>query len=225
MVIAASGIIAPELGNGAEVTLKSLAAPVKSQVDKFQLLPAFLKVCRRPFPLLLLLVPWNKSDISLVFVPCWLSDDGLVRCLQVRGLVKQHIDSFNYFVNSDIKKILKANDLIVCPYEPSLYLRQCFNAPHRIKIKTFLKKFPYWFFFIFTDIPIFISTSPLWKLTLWGRNSHPISAASQIARKPKNYNLTVDLCDYNSVMPFMLTHFRCWPTLIIWCLSVSRLCK
>ncbi|CAA6656402.1 unnamed protein product [Spirodela intermedia] len=72
------------LGNGAKVTLKSLAAPVKSQVDKFQLLPAFLKV---------------------------------------RGLVKQHIDSFNYFVNSDIKKIMKANDLIVCPYEPSLYLR------------------------------------------------------------------------------------------------------
>ncbi|MQL75735.1 hypothetical protein Taro_008122, partial [Colocasia esculenta] len=68
----------------AEVTVKSLAAPVKSAVDKFQLLPAFLKV---------------------------------------RGLVKQHIDSFNYFVNCDIKKIMKANDRIECFYEPSLYLR------------------------------------------------------------------------------------------------------
>uniref|UniRef100_A0A1D1YTE4 DNA-directed RNA polymerase subunit beta n=2 Tax=Anthurium amnicola TaxID=1678845 RepID=A0A1D1YTE4_9ARAE len=64
--------------------MKSLVAPVKSPVDKFQLLPAFLKV---------------------------------------RGLVKQHIDSFNYFVNCDIKKIMKANDLILCPYDSSLYLR------------------------------------------------------------------------------------------------------
>ncbi|KAF3337656.1 DNA-directed RNA polymerase III subunit RPC2 [Carex littledalei] len=49
-----------------------LAAPIKSPVDKFQLLPAFLKV---------------------------------------RGLVKQHIDSFNYFVNYGMKKIMEANAL------------------------------------------------------------------------------------------------------------------
>ena len=29
--------------------------------------------------------------------------------LQVKGLVKQHLDSFNYFVDVDIKKILQAN--------------------------------------------------------------------------------------------------------------------
>ena len=30
--------------------------------------------------------------------------------LKVKGLVKQHIDSFNYFVNQEIREIVKAND-------------------------------------------------------------------------------------------------------------------
>ncbi|XP_061343132.1 DNA-directed RNA polymerase III subunit 2 [Gastrolobium bilobum] len=61
-----------------------LTAPIKSAVDKYQLLPEFLKV---------------------------------------RGLVKQHLDSFNYFVRTDIKKIIRANDLIVSPRYPHIYLR------------------------------------------------------------------------------------------------------
>ncbi|KAH0469211.1 hypothetical protein IEQ34_002443 [Dendrobium chrysotoxum] len=65
-------------------THNNLAKPIKSAVDKFALLPEFLKV---------------------------------------RGLVKQHIDSFNYFINNDIKKIIKTNDRIVIPQVPSLYLR------------------------------------------------------------------------------------------------------
>ena len=32
--------------------------------------------------------------------------------LRLRGLVKQHIDSFNYFINREIKEIVKANALI-----------------------------------------------------------------------------------------------------------------
>ncbi|XP_031272883.1 DNA-directed RNA polymerase III subunit 2 [Pistacia vera] len=63
---------------------QNLAAPLKSAVDKFQLLPEFLKV---------------------------------------RGLVKQHLDSFNYFVNTGIKKIVRANDRIVSGIDPSIYLR------------------------------------------------------------------------------------------------------
>eukprot|EP00258_Populus_trichocarpa_P025911 XP_024441930.1 DNA-directed RNA polymerase III subunit 2 isoform X2 [Populus trichocarpa] len=63
---------------------KHAAAPVKSAVDKFQLLPEFLKG---------------------------------------RGLVKQHLDSFNYFINIGIKKIVRANDRIVSTVDPSLYLR------------------------------------------------------------------------------------------------------
>ncbi|KAF4377928.1 hypothetical protein F8388_018529 [Cannabis sativa] len=61
-----------------------LAAPIKSAVDKFQLLPEFLKI---------------------------------------RGLVKQHLDSFNYFINTEIKKIVRANDRIVSSVDPSIYLR------------------------------------------------------------------------------------------------------
>ena len=50
-----------------------LNAPIKTLKDKFELLPAFLKV---------------------------------------RGLVRQHIDSFNYLINEEIKKIIhaKANE-------------------------------------------------------------------------------------------------------------------
>ncbi|CAK7336461.1 unnamed protein product [Dovyalis caffra] len=66
------------------INKEKLAPPVKSAVDKFQLLPEFLKV---------------------------------------RGLVKQHLDSFNYFINIGIKKIVRANDRIVSEVDPSLYLR------------------------------------------------------------------------------------------------------
>ncbi|CAA2989896.1 DNA-directed RNA polymerase III subunit 2, partial [Olea europaea subsp. europaea] len=66
------------------VDKQALAAPVKSAVDKFQLLPEFLKV---------------------------------------RGLVKQHLDSFNYFVRTQIKQIVRANDLITSRIDPSIYLR------------------------------------------------------------------------------------------------------
>ncbi|PPD95028.1 hypothetical protein GOBAR_DD07978 [Gossypium barbadense] len=66
------------------VDKQKLAAPIKSVVDKFQILPEFLKV---------------------------------------RGLVKQHLDSFNYFVNTGIKKVVSANDRIVSHIDPSIYLR------------------------------------------------------------------------------------------------------
>jgi DNA-directed RNA polymerase III subunit RPC2 len=40
--------------------------------------------------------------------------------LRIRGLVKQHIDSFNYFVNSEIKQIVRANALITPDANSSL---------------------------------------------------------------------------------------------------------
>ncbi|ESQ39616.1 hypothetical protein EUTSA_v10000748mg [Eutrema salsugineum] len=43
--------------------------------------------------------------------------------LKVRGLVKQHLDSFNYFVNVGIKKIVRANSLITSSLDPEIYLR------------------------------------------------------------------------------------------------------
>ncbi|KAI3741434.1 hypothetical protein L1987_59106 [Smallanthus sonchifolius] len=61
-----------------------LAAPVKSAVDKYQLIPEFLKV---------------------------------------RGLVKQHLESFNYFIRTGIKKIVRANNLVTSKSDPTVYIR------------------------------------------------------------------------------------------------------
>lgn len=43
--------------------------------------------------------------------------------LRLRGLVKAHIDSFNHFLNVDIKEIIRANQLITSDIDPSFYLR------------------------------------------------------------------------------------------------------
>ncbi|KAL1547602.1 DNA-directed RNA polymerase III subunit 2 [Salvia divinorum] len=69
---------------GLKIDKQALAAPVKKAVDKFKLVPEFLKV---------------------------------------RGLVKQHLDSFNFFVRTGIKKIVQANNLITYSRDPNIYLR------------------------------------------------------------------------------------------------------
>lgn len=43
--------------------------------------------------------------------------------LAIKGLVKQHIDSFNYFVNEDIKKIVKSNSKVLSDADPLFYLK------------------------------------------------------------------------------------------------------
>ena len=43
--------------------------------------------------------------------------------LKVRGLVKLHIDSFNYFVNVDLQKIVAANDKVLSDVDPTFFLR------------------------------------------------------------------------------------------------------
>jgi len=40
--------------------------------------------------------------------------------------VKQHLDSFNYFVNTDIKKIVRANSVIKASRYPHIELRYGF---------------------------------------------------------------------------------------------------
>ncbi|PSR87063.1 DNA-directed RNA polymerase III subunit RPC2 [Coniella lustricola] len=62
---------------------KKLTDPISTKEDKYQLLPAFLKV---------------------------------------KGLIKQHIDSYNYFIEQDIKDILKANRIIRSDVDSSFYL-------------------------------------------------------------------------------------------------------
>lgn len=43
--------------------------------------------------------------------------------LKVKGLVKQHIDSFNYFVDADIKNIVKANNKVTSDVDPRFWLK------------------------------------------------------------------------------------------------------
>ncbi|KDD72898.1 beta subunit of RNA polymerase, partial [Helicosporidium sp. ATCC 50920] len=71
---------------GMDWDASKLTAPVKSVKDKYELLPAFLKV---------------------------------------RGLVRQHIDSFNYFINHEMNKIIKAkgNERVTCDTDPNFYLK------------------------------------------------------------------------------------------------------
>ena len=42
--------------------------------------------------------------------------------LKVKGLVKQHISSFNYFVEVELKKIVRANQTVLSDVEPQFYL-------------------------------------------------------------------------------------------------------
>ncbi|KAM0801195.1 putative DNA-directed RNA polymerase III subunit RPC2 [Usnea florida] len=62
---------------------KSLTDPIDTAKDKWNLLPAFLKV---------------------------------------KGLVKQHIDSYNFFVDVDLKRIVKANQTILSDIDPKFYI-------------------------------------------------------------------------------------------------------
>ncbi|CCH43851.1 DNA-directed RNA polymerase III subunit [Wickerhamomyces ciferrii] len=43
--------------------------------------------------------------------------------LKVKGLVKQHLDSFNYFVDVDLKKIIKANEKVLSDVDPDFYIK------------------------------------------------------------------------------------------------------
>lgn len=63
---------------------KALTDPINTAKDKWNLLPAFLKV---------------------------------------KGLVKQHIDSFNYFLEVELKKIIEANQMVYSDVDDKFYLK------------------------------------------------------------------------------------------------------
>lgn len=43
--------------------------------------------------------------------------------LKLKGLVRQHIDSFNYFIDVEMTKIMQANEIVKCDNDPSFYLK------------------------------------------------------------------------------------------------------
>jgi DNA-directed RNA polymerase III subunit RPC2 len=40
----------------------------------------------------------------------------------VKGLVKQHIDSYNFFIEHELKKIVEANKVVRCEADPNFFL-------------------------------------------------------------------------------------------------------
>ncbi|KAF9074479.1 hypothetical protein BDP27DRAFT_1214540 [Rhodocollybia butyracea] len=63
--------------------------------------------------------------------------------LQVKGLVKQHIDSFNYFVDVDIKNVVKANNKITSDVDPRFWLKYIdinIGFPDRNEVETVDKR-------------------------------------------------------------------------------------
>lgn len=70
----------------------------------------------------------KKQDLSFdkeaVFVKSTADKFQLIpEFLKVRGLVKQHLDSFNYFLETGIRKIVHANNRIESKVNPNIYLR------------------------------------------------------------------------------------------------------
>jgi len=59
------------------------------------------------------------------------SAEHLSHAPQARGLVRQHIESFNYFINREIKSIVRAksNERVICDADPNSYLRCETAAP------------------------------------------------------------------------------------------------
>ncbi|XP_051174312.1 DNA-directed RNA polymerase III subunit RPC2 [Leptopilina boulardi] len=43
--------------------------------------------------------------------------------LKGKGLVRQHIDSFNYFINVEVKKIIQTNEMVFSDADPDFYLK------------------------------------------------------------------------------------------------------
>lgn len=48
----------------------------------------------------------------------------------MRGLVKQHIDSFNHFMNVEIKKIVEANCVVTSDVDPSFIVQYVVQIPY-----------------------------------------------------------------------------------------------
>ena len=43
--------------------------------------------------------------------------------LMIRGLVRQHLDSFNHFIQVELKAIVKANEYIYCDTDPNWFVQ------------------------------------------------------------------------------------------------------
>jgi DNA-directed RNA polymerase III subunit RPC2 len=69
---------------------------------------------------------WSNLSVSELSSPVKSLNDKyllLPAFLRLRGLVKQHIDSFNYFLSTELKAILLANNKVLCEADPGFYMK------------------------------------------------------------------------------------------------------
>lgn len=69
---------------------------------------------------------WNSGSTEQLGLPIKTVEDKwklVPAFLSVKGLVKQHINSFNYLINEDIKNIVMTNQKIVSSSDPLFYLK------------------------------------------------------------------------------------------------------
>ncbi|KAL6179145.1 hypothetical protein ACLB2K_050661 [Fragaria x ananassa] len=70
--------------------------------------------------------PTPAIDKQLLAAPIKSATDKftlLPELLKVRVVVREHLDSFNYFVNTGIKRIVRANDRTVSELDPRIYIK------------------------------------------------------------------------------------------------------
>ena len=81
--------------------------------------------------------PINTADDKWLLLPAF---------LKVKGLVKQHIDSFNYFTERDLKDILRANEKILSDVDPKFYIQYTdiyIGKPNRRDEEAFTRDSPF----------------------------------------------------------------------------------
>lgn len=66
----------------------------------------------------------NKTHIYIYLKDKWKLVPAF---LKVRGLWKQHIDSFNYFIRVEIKKVVEANRLLRSDEDPLTIIKLVFH--------------------------------------------------------------------------------------------------
>jgi len=105
---------------------KTVAFDVDEQMDldeRFEELAQPMYKGKRiddPIPSPVVCHPFSVEQRVLTFQDKW---ELLPAFLKVKGLVKQHIDSFNYFVDVELKKILKANEYVLSDVDPTFFLK------------------------------------------------------------------------------------------------------
>ncbi|ELP90581.1 DNA-directed RNA polymerase III subunit RPC2, putative [Entamoeba invadens IP1] len=107
-----------------------------------------------------------------------------------RGLVRQHIDSFNYFIDEEIRQIVRANDKVTCDADSKFYLKYLDVWVHQPCVEENYKK-----------EPITPMECRLRDLSY----TAPIQASIEFTRDKKVYRKTVTI----GYMPIMLQSKHC----------------